>query len=47
MNVCEYIIKPSFFKKVERFRNDRDLGIVEALRFLGMKKTAYYDSKRT
>ena len=46
MNVCQYIIKPSFFIKVERFRNDRDLGIVDALRFLGMRKTAYYDYKK-
>jgi hypothetical protein len=46
MNVCEYMVKPSFFRKVEKFREDRDLGMVEALTFLGLKKTAYYDAKK-
>lgn len=47
MNICEYKVKKTFFVKVEKFRKERDMNIIEALAFLGMKKTAYYECRKT
>lgn len=47
MNICEYKVKKTFFVKIEKFRKERDMNIIEALAFLGMKKTAYYECRKT
>lgn len=47
MNICEYQLKKDFFDKVEEFREDCGMNIVDALRFLGIRKSAYYKRKKT
>lgn len=47
MNICEYKVKQSFFKKVDVFKKENDLNIVEVLSLFWMKQTVYYGCKKT
>lgn len=47
MNICEYRVKKTFFLKIEILKNEYDMSIVQALNFIWIKKTTYYECKKT